>query len=390
MEILFIIGIAQAIFFSLLLISKKNNINANRLLSIWLFLISFSLFIHYLYLTDLIQKVPYLAGLDNPIPFLYPPFIYYYTKLLTSRKPLFSIKSLIHLLPFILYFLYLFFNFYLKSGVYKYEFIKNLQYKNYPIDLLVANYLKILQAVVYLVIMTKMIHKHQICIKQEFSNTEKINLTWLKIITYSLILIYFFKFIGIISSSFVSISDINLIITVSDLSIILFIYIIAFYGIKQPKIFINSQPTDENKSLQDEVLSDLAKVNTINKKQKYSGSPLSDDESKKLLNLLQKYMETEKPYLQSQLTINDIAGKLEINPKYLSQVINEQIGLNFFNYVNLFRVEEVKKRLLDKKYQHLSIFGIALDCGFNSKSSFNSIFKKFTNQTPTLYISASS
>lgn len=96
-------------------------------------------------------------------------------------------------------------------------------------------------------------------------------------------------------------------------------------------------------------------------------------------------MRERKPYLESQLTIKDLADTLQVNPKHLSQVINEQLDQNFFNYINSYRVNEVKNRIADPDYRHLTVLGIALDCGFNSKSSFNSVFKKITGQTPTSY-----
>jgi AraC-like DNA-binding protein len=385
MGIIFIIGIAQGIFFALLLITKSNNQIANRILSFWMFLICFSLFVNYFYITGLIQKVPHLTGLDSPLPFLYPPIIFLYTSLLTKRKATLNRKDILHLLPFLIFFLYMFFNFYLRSGNEKYNLIKSIQFGPIPVEIQIANYLKIFQAAIYLIIVFQMIQKHQIRIKQEFSFTEKINLTWLKIIVFSLIVIYFFKFIGMLTN-FINIRlDLAILRSLTDLLIILFIYIIAFYGLKQPEIFSqNSLITSETN--QNGLINNSTEVESQIKK-KYANSPLSDDESKQLLIKLQHYMETEKPYLQAQLSIKDIADKLEINTKYLSQVINELLGLNFFNFINQYRVEEVKKRLLDNKYKHFSIIGIALDCGFNSKSSFNSIFKRFTNQTPSNYIS---
>ena len=98
---------------------------------------------------------------------------------------------------------------------------------------------------------------------------------------------------------------------------------------------------------------------------------------------LQNYMKIEKPFLDPELTIKDVADHLHISRHHITQVINEKLGKNFFTWINEYRVEEVKERLLNPDYSHLTIVAIAYDCGFNSKSAFNSIFKKETGRTPS-------
>jgi len=98
-------------------------------------------------------------------------------------------------------------------------------------------------------------------------------------------------------------------------------------------------------------------------------------------------METEKPYLEPKLTLSSLADELEISANHLSQVINQYEEKNFFDFVNSYRVEEYKERATDPAYQNFSILAIALDSGFNSKSSFNQVFKKFTGKTPSQYLS---
>ncbi|GAB5555499.1 MAG: hypothetical protein Sapg2KO_50900 [Saprospiraceae bacterium] len=166
----------------------------------------------------------------------------------------------------------------------------------------------------------------------------------------------------------------------------MFVYIIAFYGIKQPDIFAKWKENivaDTNIDIVEESIKEESDDTPT--QLKYQKSNLSEKESEKILASLQQYMKEHKTYLQSQLTIKEVAQLLNISSKHLSQVINQQLGLNFFNYINEYRVNEVKNRIADPKYRHLSILGIALDCGFNSKSSFNSVFKKVTGKTPTTY-----
>ncbi|WP_158285120.1 two-component regulator propeller domain-containing protein [Arenibacter aquaticus] len=96
-------------------------------------------------------------------------------------------------------------------------------------------------------------------------------------------------------------------------------------------------------------------------------------------------METEKVYLDSELGLTQLAEKIDVSTNHLSMLLNDYIGKNFYDYVNYFRVEEVKRRLKDPYYQRQTLSSIGGDCGFNSKSAYNRIFKKFTGKTPSQY-----
>ena len=97
-------------------------------------------------------------------------------------------------------------------------------------------------------------------------------------------------------------------------------------------------------------------------------------------------MDNQKLYLDEKLTLPKLASELDILPNYLSQVINERYGKNFYDYINTFRVAEFQKIIQDPKKRHYTLLTLALECGFNSKSSFNKYFKKSTGQTPSEYL----
>ncbi len=97
-------------------------------------------------------------------------------------------------------------------------------------------------------------------------------------------------------------------------------------------------------------------------------------------------MVIKKPYLDRELTIYNLSDQLRISRHTLSEVINEHMGMNFYNLVNEYRVKEVKQRMKNEDYRQLTILAIAYDSGFNSKSSFNTIFKEKTGQTPSQYL----
>jgi AraC-like DNA-binding protein len=121
---------------------------------------------------------------------------------------------------------------------------------------------------------------------------------------------------------------------------------------------------------------------------KYEKSTLTSERSERYLNKLLRFMEEEKPYSDGDLTIQRLAEKLSVPAPHLSQTINERLGQTFSDFINSYRVEEAKRKLLDPALKHLSVLGIAEEVGFNSKSSFNSVFKKHTNMTPSEFRNA--
>jgi AraC-like DNA-binding protein len=116
---------------------------------------------------------------------------------------------------------------------------------------------------------------------------------------------------------------------------------------------------------------------------KYEKSTLTPERAEKYVNKLVQLMKEKKPFTDGDLTLQRLAATLSIPPHHLSQIINERLGQTFADFINSYRVEEAKQRLLHPAFSHLSLLGIAVEVGFNSKSSFNSVFKKHTNMTPS-------
>ena len=132
-------------------------------------------------------------------------------------------------------------------------------------------------------------------------------------------------------------------------------------------------------------LLDIAAKKRSSKEEKYKSSNLTTQKSKSLLNRLTNLMTEEKPFLNPDLSLLELANSLGVTKEDLSQVINEQLDLNFKNFLNKYRIEEAKKKLLDPKENQFVLMKIALDVGFNSKSVFNASFKKFTGLSPSEY-----
>jgi AraC-like DNA-binding protein len=119
--------------------------------------------------------------------------------------------------------------------------------------------------------------------------------------------------------------------------------------------------------------------------EKYVKSGLRDKQAEDHLNKLINYVENYKPYLDRDLTIQELSGVTGIQKHHITQVLNEKYKRNFFTFINEYRVKEVIERFSDPKFNNYTILAIAFDAGFNSKTAFNSIFKTQTGLTPSQY-----
>ncbi|MCE9597968.1 MAG: helix-turn-helix transcriptional regulator [Spirochaetia bacterium] len=118
---------------------------------------------------------------------------------------------------------------------------------------------------------------------------------------------------------------------------------------------------------------------------KYEKTGLSDSETKQLTGKLVEYMERDKPFLDDSFDVQALANGLNVSRHHISQVLSQGLGKNFYSYVNELRIAEVQRQMVDPEYTEHNIFRIAMSCGFNSKSTFNSVFKNITGLTPNEY-----
>jgi AraC-like DNA-binding protein len=158
------------------------------------------------------------------------------------------------------------------------------------------------------------------------------------------------------------------------------IYFIAYNSLRQKEIF----PLDENQ--REEIITISQEDESTKPKRKL----VSEDELISLKALLTDIMQQQKPYLDCDINLMKLSELLNITPHQLSYVINTGFNENFFQYINRHRIEKAKELLLKEDTNNLSILGIAFESGFRSKTSFNTTFKKITNQTPSEFKKSSS
>jgi AraC-like DNA-binding protein len=163
-------------------------------------------------------------------------------------------------------------------------------------------------------------------------------------------------------------------------TISIFIFFIGFYSLKRTNLLNNIIPqiADDSSDCDSQQSENIIK-------NKYEIYGLKKDAAIELKNNLLRLMNKKKYYLNPELSLSQLAEELGIYKHYLTQVLNDELHLNFYDFVNNYRVEEIKELMKNPKYNHFTIFAIALEAGFNSKSAFNRIFKKATGLTPSQY-----
>jgi TolB-like protein/AraC-like DNA-binding protein len=113
---------------------------------------------------------------------------------------------------------------------------------------------------------------------------------------------------------------------------------------------------------------------------------ISDKDSKKYLNAISDLWKNDELFLDPDLCLKTLAERINLHPNKLSWLLNEHIGQNFNEYINTFRIEAFKKKSVDSSNNHLTLIGLAFECGFNSKSVFNAFFKKIEGTTPSAWV----
>jgi len=235
-------------------------------------------------------------------------------------------------------------------------------------------FLMLSQALFYTTASFFRIRKHQKVVLLYSSQSSEIDLAWLeKIVTGLLLIVIAIIFYNIIFK----LKQLNLIMNVISL---VGIFYIAFHALKQKEIYPFKEASIE------EIIS-LGEEPAIGETKK---KIVTDEELVLLKSQLTQFMLVQKPYLDSDLNLVKLADLFGTSTHKLSYIINTGFNLNFFNFINKHRVEEAKLLLLSPKIDQYSILGVAYDSGFNSKTSFNTTFKKFTTQTPSEFKNSSS
>jgi AraC-like DNA-binding protein len=379
-DLVILISVVQSLFLSLIIIQKYRSSLANKTLS--LLFLAYALVMLEMILWDIQYqyKYPHFVLLFTGTPFLIGPFHYLYTIYLSHYSPKFKKIHLLHFIPFILFELSML-PVLFES---KEQLIQNITYTesgDISVVSLILNWLIMFHIVIYTVLVIAVTRKYTIRIKNIFSSVDNIRLGWLRNITilFSMgIVMYIIENTlntsGVISNKFMISSFVTPVV----------IYVLGYLAILKSEIYASLEFNRQIDQISDEEQSAVINEDDGNVR-KYQKSGLNPEKAKEYLNNLLQIMETEKPYLNSDLTLSRLADLISIPPHNLSEVINTQLGQSFFDFINKYRVEKIKGDIIDPSKNNFTLLAIAMEAGFNSKSSFNNIFKKHTGMTPSEY-----
>ena len=317
----------------------------------------------------------YMLYVNLSFYLLYGPLMYLYTLAITRSMRKSIAGYLWHLAPFAIFFLYM---------IVRHRIIEwsgEMDFRPFYLNDRLLSYPNLV--IVFLVVLLGYVSRSQIIIrrykkrlKNYFSDVEKISLVWLSMLLFgtsifSLLLIAFLVIFRDLTVNYFN-SQFVLVIYISYLATL---YMLAFFTIRYPEIFNskNIGPLKENGE----------------KAPKYEKLRLDDDLRLNYCEQLLHMMKTRKPYLHDSLTLKDLAEMLKIPRHHLSIIINSDLKQNFFMFINGYRIEEAKKMLTHPEYRDMNILNIAFNSGFNSKTTFNTVFKQITGMTPTQFRSRS-
>lgn len=323
----------------------------------------------------ILKIIPWHNGyVVAPFPVLLGPLMFFYVRSFRRRVTL--REAMPHFIPFVVFFIISW-------------FWLNYMYNRHPLEKtfpreafrspsgMVIFCLRYVHLLLYYFISRNELKKHQRSVQQYYSETSRIDLDWAKFLIngyllLTIIAILFFVYITSYPEHFYISYLINISVAAP------YIYIITYKGIIQSVIW---GKTTLAKEVQ---LDEVKQVNSETSSKTETGVT-SPEVNTEVVAAITSLMEKEKLYQETELTLQDIAIRIGLPSYQVSQVINNNMGKNFYELVNGYRVEEAKRLLRDPNSSNYTILSIGFEAGFNSKTTFNTVFKKFTGKTPTEY-----
>lgn len=313
-----------------------------------------------------------LSILSFSLPMLGSPLLYLYILQLTGKHP--NVKAiLLHCSMYFIYVTTLYLLFIGKdveviafNGFLLFSIDNSIWAQIYAIPLAISG-------LFYCILDVGLLKKHKETIAAIFSFKEKIHLEWLGYVVYSYFILFLLTSFLIFGATQFQLFSLKNAFALVGISLGGMFVAFGFYGFRQTSIFSNAHSF--------QILQNRG--NQLTQNSIYAKSGLTSDKIQILAENLSKVMETKKPFLNENLNLTLLAELSETTQTQLSQVINQHFQMSFYDFVNQYRVEEAKRMLSSITFDHLTILGIAFECGFKSKSSFNRYFKKYVGVSPS-------
>lgn len=365
---LFSVGIFECIFLAALLFVKRQRTISDNILAAALLVIGANIFFSYLesYNHEHDFAYSWMINISSPLVMLHGPLLWFYCRSLTMPKFRFKSFDVVHLVPFLVLLIYHYVAFYSRSAEEKIALARSESFAS----TFIYNFLLVCMIIIifsYIIRCILLIRQHERRIKDIFSNTENIDLGWLKMVFFGALLTYVVTYSVIITNEFYHFTTFKLSEAIGYCLATILISVLGFYGIKQTQIFTSANANSFESSAKLPVSSTQIQVSTES------------------VTRITTVMESGKPYLDPELTLKKLAELTRFSEIELSSILNNEFKKNFFDFVNTYRIEEFKKKLTDPANKNLTLLGIATNCGFNSKATFNRVFKNYTQLTPKAF-----
>jgi len=308
-----------------------------------------------------------ILGLPEPFQLIIGPVLYLYLCKLNGVTPT-ATSQFLHTIPFLIVLVFIgWFISNTGSGAIHSDATRNL-----------ANGLSMgiyIQLWVYYVLCHRQNRKLIEKLKHSCSSLEKVNQSWVEQSLLILLIGYSCVTLLYLSNHASFYLPVN-----KSLAIILasIIYLMVYKTLRRPELYSPFSVPQINVSATPTLA--LEKDNN-----KYQKSGLGQQQATETYAQIQAYMIHHKPFIEPELSLQSLATKIGLSSHHLSQVINHNENANFYDFINSYRVDEVKLELVKAENAKRSVLAIAFDAGFNSKATFNRIFKERTQQTPSQY-----
>jgi AraC-like DNA-binding protein len=401
-----LLGAAQGVFLAVILATQQRNRTANRLLAFAMLAFSIGLASIVYYGAGLVQRFPHFFAVSYPLPIVYGPLIYLYAVKASDRAQGFGWRDALHFVPIAAVVLAMM-PVLLMTGAEKIAFYHDLQRGMVTPLMRVVDPLKYVSGVSYATITILFLRRHRATVKESYASIERVNLQWV------------FR-LGLASAAIWALATLleitellrrPLLARADDavgLAIAMLVYAIGYKALRQPEIFNYAaidhrapEPAPSGPPPSDPVppsghppadasivapgTQPVSTPMAPDPTPRYERSGLSDLEAARLERALIAAMEKDRLYQDSELTLADLAERLDTTPHKLSEVLNAQLQQTFYDFVNSYRVKDVQRRIADDRLKNLTILALALDAGFASKSTFNHVFRQHTGRTPSAY-----
>lgn len=361
-------GFIAVIFIMFLLTIKTERSLPNYMLAAYLLLFALDtlnqFFTYYLY------PISPIAGMLISLSvYMMVPALYLFVKSSIFRDFRLTPESLFHLLPYILINILLIPGYFLVHlrGNFTQEYASEV---SGSLPMMLAYILVYVQIVIYAVLILSELRHYKQLLIENYSNPNMGNHQWLLQFILLVLVLYFIGLVKNVlrfSSSEIIFNYASIMVVIG---ILIFVSWVLIKSLKHPGMFTG-------------IYSDMQLVQRM-LKEPDSSTKLSG-ESLQLIKRIKDHMEEEEPYLVSSLSMHELAGQLNMKVKDLSLLINHTLNQHFFDFVNQYRINKASEILSDPENKQVTVLEVLYEVGFNSKSSFNTTFKKLTGQTPTQF-----